>query len=74
VLKITRPRDSNKAEFFEFKNLDEDTAKVFDVLAIKELDTPLWNVPEFFSRHMKDLVVGQPVNEFNPKLVLLRFG
>jgi hypothetical protein len=73
VLKVTRHRENGYSEFFEFQNL-EGGNKPFEVLAIKDLDTPLWNIHDFFAKHLKELVLGEPPNEFNPRLVLVRFG
>jgi len=45
----------------------------FDVLAFNEIDSQLWDIPDFFRKHLRDLLLGQAINELNPKLVLLRF-
>jgi hypothetical protein len=41
-------------------------------MALRDVDSELWNVPEFFQRHALDLILGSPVNEFNPKLIIMR--
>ena len=73
ILKVMRQRETNVYEFFEFQSLSAQPDS-FDVLAIRDLDTELWNVPDFFRKHLRDLLLGQPVNELNPRLVVLRLG
>lgn len=67
-----RQREESNYEFFEFQSLTEPVS--FDVMAMREIDTELWNVPDFFKKHLRDLILGQPVNELNPKLVVMRLG
>ena len=64
--------DNSKYEMFEFSHLPEQ--RLFDVLSLDVQDIPLWNIPQLFERHAKDLVLGSPVNDPNPNLVVLRLS
>jgi len=66
VLKVSRERPGGFQEFFEFG------AESFDVLAVNAVDTELWDVPEFFRRHARDVLMGPAVNENDPKMVIMR--
>jgi hypothetical protein len=41
-------------------------------MALSEIDSQLWDIPDFFRKHLRDLLLGDPVNEADPKLVLMR--
>jgi hypothetical protein len=70
VLKVGRQRTNTIFEMIEFEGLPEPTG--FDILAFNEIDVPLWNIPEFFRRHQADLLIGAPVTESDPSLIMLR--
>ncbi len=72
VLKVMRNRQNNFFEFFEFESLP--SAQGFDVLSLSQIDMPLWNVPDFFRKHLRDLILGGPVNEANPHMVIVRLA
>jgi len=55
-------------------DLNPTTQNPFDIFALKEVPVPLWNVPDLFIKFQKELLMGQPVNELNPRLVFLRLG
>ena len=65
-----REKPDNHFEIFEFETLTDSLG--FDVLAMRDIDSELWNVPEFFRNHGRDLLLGQPVNELNPRLTVMR--
>jgi hypothetical protein len=56
--------------------MDLNTAKEkqFDILAVKDLQLPQWNIPDIFQRFQKELLMGAPVNEINPRLVFIRLN
>lgn len=55
-------------------DLNPSKDKYFDLLAISDVQMPLWNVPDIFIKFQKDLLMGAPVNEQSPHLVLLRLN
>jgi len=43
-----RKRKDDSYEMFEFMDLNPNKDKYFDVLAISDIQMPLWNVPDIF--------------------------
>ena len=71
VLKVIRNKAKNIAEFIEFKHADDQD--LFDVIAINDMDTSaLWNVDDFFKKHLKDLLLSGPASEKNPHMIIMR--
>jgi len=48
ILKVMRKRKDDSYEMFEFMDLNPNKDKYFDVLAISDIQMPLWNVPDIF--------------------------
>jgi hypothetical protein len=48
ILKVMCKRKDDSYEMFEFMDLNPNKDKYFDVLAISDIQIPLWNVPDIF--------------------------
>ena len=51
-----RAHTSTIHEMIEFTTVPEQQG--FDVMAFNEIDTQLWDVPDFFRKHLRDLLLG----------------
>ncbi len=71
VLKVIRERKGGFYELFEYSLVSEPSSG-FDLIALNDIGTELWDVPEFFRRHARDLLLGQPVSEKDPSLICMR--
>lgn len=58
ALKVMREKEPNVFESFEFQTLSPDSLSGFDVMALRDIDKPLWDVYGFFKAHAKDLILG----------------